>query len=747
MKRMKHCMTFIMMGVLMIQSVGCSIPWNNRKGDVSKHSVKNQSDEEIMTFGRSDKIVLDADADFKSIGLEYFDDAVELYQDEAFKNKIYCKYDWNKENQTLSLLPPQYPVLNVSTVFASESLQHDFAHSDYYFFDKGEGKDWGNLGKIYLVKWRDLKTGEKLENPEITEIHIKGELDTPKNFRFEVSEYGNAVLSWEAVEGAEKYLIVKAVYRTDEISGFFEQCDIVAETTDTIWQSETENDYMNREFEVNEALDGENREYFYGVIAIENKGTSMISSMVSKNEIAKRLPFYKTEKGNEEFDSKVFAKSIDLLPRYQWIQLCDGTKVQYYVRYKTEEAEIVKITDWEKPDKEMIQLPYVIEGTEFEGTFYVECFDKKTYRKELENLKERQEILKSKRSEIIPDIPITVEKGADNKKEKDKLQGYKKNTSKNIVATTELSRSIASCLIQGAETISFAGISEKPNEETLSDAFWEAYFQNPLIPMIKSITLSESGEEANIFYVEDEKMWKKKQKAVEEKVKFVAGELNEEGMSDIDKVLAINAYLCDTVTYDEEYADKVKEGELIFSDSSTPYGVFINHKGVCLAYADAFQLLAGEMGLDSLVVTGTSGNWKHAWNKVKIDGKWCIVDVTTNDDECLKNIALNISEQTADLMFKEEKLYLCDENIGKYAADTEEFEYYRLADKYYEKSEMAAAFVKELTYSDKVLLRTDADLTNEEFQEMVNEVLEQMDEITLQGYYWLGVVYLERKNG
>lgn len=746
MKRIKQGMIFVVIGILMIQTVGCRSFRDKRKENTTQQEQQSQENEGIMTFGRSDSIVLDAEVDFKALKVEYFDDAVELYQDAELKNKIYCKYDWNEDNQTLSLLPPQYPVLNIATALSSNSLQHDFEHSDYYFFDKGAGNDWGNLGKMFLVKWMNLETGERLDEPEITEIHIKGEMDTPENFRFEVSEYGNAVLSWEEVEEAEKYLIIKAVYRTDELSGFFEECNIVAETTDTKWQSETENDFMNREFEAKESLDSKNEEYYYGVIAINSNGTSMVSSMLSKTEIAKRVPYCQTEKGNEAFDFKVFAKSLDLLPRFQWIQMCDGTEVQYGVLYETDKAEIVTITDWEEADKEMIQLPYVIEGTDFEGTFYVEIFDEDTYQKELEQLKERQEVLKSKRSGIITDIPITVEKETENEIEKGETQSYKEDTTNGIVATTELSGLFASCLMQGKEKISLAGISEKPSEEMVVDAFWEAYLQNPLIPLISRITLSESGEELRIFYEEDVKERKEKQKAVMNEVEFVAEQLDEEGMSDVEKVLAINAYLCDTITYAEEYADQIKTGEAVIGDSSTPYGALVNHKGVCIAYAGAFQLLAEKMGLDSLVVTGTSGNWGHAWNKVKINGKWCIVDATNNDNEDIMNAILNVSDDTAELMFKEDKNYLCDENLEQYKADTETFEYYHLADKYYEKDELADAFVKELTYGNKAVLRTDADLTNAEFQEMVNEVLEQMDEITLQGYYWLGVVYLERKN-
>lgn len=779
--RIKQGLAYLLIIVLMLQSVSCgknqkedeNIISNQQETDQQtrvdeKTGDKEQIDDGIPVYRRSDNIVLDADIDFEALGVEYFDDAVELYQDEDFNNKIYCKYNWDKEQHKLSLLPPVYPILNVSTVFASKSLQREYEHSDYNFFDKGDNKDWGNLGTMYLVKWMDLQTGEKLEQPEVMEVHIKGELDTPKNFQFGVSEYGNGILSWEPVEDAEMYLIVEAVYRTDELSGFFESCSILVETADTSWQAETEDDYMNSEFKTYGV--GEDCKYYYGVIAIGKEGTSMISSVISKDEIAKRLPYCKEEKGNEgEYRSVRYANSIDLLSRYQWIQLCDETMAQRLIRYQIDEVEIVNIKDWGEEAKEMLRIPYTIEETDFDGSFYVEDFDRDTFQEDLKALQERQEILKSKMSGMLTDVHITVKPEVDKSKEpgekndidKGNSEAGKKSNKENDetsmtdndlkvsvsapTATTELSSYLASCLLQGEEYILISEVQENLNEETLMDAFYEAYFQNPLIPAIKEVELSESLEELSIIYEEDKEKREEKQQKVLEQVKFVAEELMEDGMTDTDKVLAINSYLCDSVTYDEQAAQQSLDGTGAFTDSMTPYGALIQHKGICTAYAGAFQLLAKAMGLESIVVTGTlNGNRNHVWNKVKIDGKWCVVDVTGNDEQDMKNVFLNVSDDVAGLMLKEDERYLCDESIGKYLADTDAFEYYHLAAQYYEKDKIAEALVQELTYNKKAVLRTDATLNNEEFQTIVNQVMDGMDQVKMQGYYQLGVIYLER---
>lgn len=755
MKKSRHTPGFILILILLLQVFGCT---DNQSGNGKIPSSQPETEHleentNIPIYGRSDNIILDADIDFQALGIEYFDDAVSLFQDEELNDKVYCDYKWDKEQHSLSLLPPERPVLNISTNFASKSLQKKYEHSDYYFFDKGESKDWGNLGIMYLAKWIDLKTGEKLKQPEITKIQIKGELDTPENFQFTVSEHGNAMFSWNAVENAETYLIVRAVYRTDELRGFFENCDVFAETTDTNWQSHADNNHMNTEFRTSGLKLYENSQYYYGVIAIGTEGTSMISSVILEDEMTKRLPYCKLENGNNGESSSVrYASRIELLSRYQWIELCDESMAQRLISYQTDQAEITNITLLGRKPKDALRIPYTIEGTDFDGSFYVENFNPDTYPEDLKILQERQNILKSKMTGMLTDVKITVKPNAakkdttDNEKNKPQISD---NTAETVImtptATTELSECLATSLLQGEENILISGMSENLDEDTFMDAFYEAYFQNPLIPAIKEVSVSESLDELSVIYEEDKKVRKEKQQKVIEQVNFVAGELLEEDMSDTDKVLAINSYLCDSISYDDKAAEQSLTKTGTFTDSATVYGALVSHKGVCTAYAGTFQLLAKAMGLESIVVTGTlSGSQNHMWNKVKIDGNWYVVDVTSNDGLDMKNVILNVSDDVAGLLITEDERYLCDENTGNYAADSDANEYFHLTNQYYEKDEIAKALIKELTYNSKATLRTDATINNAEFQTIVQEVMGSLENAKLQGYFQLGVIYLER---
>lgn len=61
------------------------------------------------------------------------------------------------------------------------------------------------------------------------------------------------------------------------------------------------------------------------------------------------------------------------------------------------------------------------------------------------------------------------------------------------------------------------------------------------------------------------------------------------------------------------------------------YGALVNGKAVCDGYTKAFQYLLQKVGIQSFMATGTGNGGKHAWNIVRIDGKYYNVDLTWDD--------------------------------------------------------------------------------------------------------------------
>ena len=127
----------------------------------------------------------------------------------------------------------------------------------------------------------------------------------------------------------------------------------------------------------------------------------------------------------------------------------------------------------------------------------------------------------------------------------------------------------------------------------------------------------------NIVY--DEPIPEKMEKAVKlrEEVEKVYNECVTEDMSDFEKELALH----DRLVCDCKYIG----AESVYDDQHTAYGALVTHEAVCDGYAKAMYLLLTRAGIENRVVYGKAGNNGHAWNQVKLDGEWYMLDATWDD--------------------------------------------------------------------------------------------------------------------
>lgn len=95
-------------------------------------------------------------------------------------------------------------------------------------------------------------------------------------------------------------------------------------------------------------------------------------------------------------------------------------------------------------------------------------------------------------------------------------------------------------------------------------------------------------------------------------------------MGEYDKELYIHDRLAERITYTSGTAN-----------AHNAYGAIVEGQCVCEGYAEAFQYLLEREGIHSFIVLGdgySGGSWGgHAWNYVRIDGKYYHVDLTWND--------------------------------------------------------------------------------------------------------------------
>ncbi|WP_446897289.1 transglutaminase domain-containing protein [Clostridium sp. LBM24168] len=123
-----------------------------------------------------------------------------------------------------------------------------------------------------------------------------------------------------------------------------------------------------------------------------------------------------------------------------------------------------------------------------------------------------------------------------------------------------------------------------------------------------------------------------KNNEVNREVKRIVSSVTNSGMKDYEKELALHDYVVNNAKYDERADVDINS---MPEDSYTAYGILVKGTGVCQGYADAMYRLLNEAGIENTMVIGEANNgtgWiGHAWNIVKIQGKYYQLDTTWDD--------------------------------------------------------------------------------------------------------------------
>lgn len=115
-------------------------------------------------------------------------------------------------------------------------------------------------------------------------------------------------------------------------------------------------------------------------------------------------------------------------------------------------------------------------------------------------------------------------------------------------------------------------------------------------------------------------------KAVFDAAFAVVDQVVKDGMGEEEKVKAIHDYLI-------YHANYVNNGDYSTAENWAygAGGVLLHKEGVCQSYAFAFYMMAISAGLECRFVSGTADGGGHAWNQVKVNGKWYYIDCTWDD--------------------------------------------------------------------------------------------------------------------
>lgn len=145
-----------------------------------------------------------------------------------------------------------------------------------------------------------------------------------------------------------------------------------------------------------------------------------------------------------------------------------------------------------------------------------------------------------------------------------------------------------------------------------------------------TLTDEEHEEVCNVFFSANPwHMINDHNKAHQRKIKKVVNNIVSAALkkkTDYDTIKYIHDSICDIYSYESGssfWTDAILEGE-----------------ANCVAYSDAFTYMCQMAGYDCITVDGEALNWwdgtkrgGHAWNLVKIGGKWYYTDVTWDDSD------------------------------------------------------------------------------------------------------------------
>lgn len=738
----------------------------------------------IEDLGREEPIEVHLDFDpYEMEEIENWREICKIYQTPELTGEIVgSSYDWDEETGILKISPSNYMTNGISTSNLDAEMVNRYDHTEYCLFDRGSGLDWGNVGTLYLAYYYDETTGEKLEKPNVSIITLQAELDDTPILNYAILEDGRPEFTWTSVEGVAEYIVCKVVY--DYEKGYDHTMTPLGVTTETRWateavefgtlatankefrnyrvsednwKNESDYEYYSAEYEPGTVVQweyNEGQDQGICVIAISEKGTSMISNVYFYSELTPNLPNSLATYTEKENGFARDYEKVEEFPAYDYVTMCDGVTNQKLIDYHTQEASVTPKRIWftdeegnylEGQTLDCLEVPYVVEGTPFSSTMEIIDYNKTNLEADMKLLEDREEQLRKKSGDVGP----SAFRGRDFKEAQDEEVQVRQLDDIEIFANSALSEYLAMNMLAGVPAIDLSDFPEAKDTSAVEDAMMEAYYQNPLILGIQAYQIDRKKMILYIAYDEEAAVQAKKQQEIQDKLGEIIGQIITADMTDEEVELAINRYLCDMIVYDDEALVNAQENDFMyvdesFNDSFTAYGALINGKCVCSGYAAAFKLLCDASGLESIVVTGIlDGGLSHAWNKIKLENEWQIVDVTNNDTDYIANALLNLPSFAGERVLVEDKDFMSDKLIKQYQGQSEDNEYYHMMEQYYPIEEMAEKLAADLQAAGEATLRTDYDLDDDRFYDITDAVYEIMgDDVDLYGFYWLGVIYL-----
>ncbi|MFF1540053.1 DUF2510 domain-containing protein [Microbacterium sp. NPDC058269] len=559
---------------------------------------------------------------------------------------------------------------------------------DYVVSDAGENEftNWTEMDAHYIVQRYD-REGKKLDVPIVHTVSSSQRQQPdglgPIELRAGPGDMpGTVGLSWSEPAGMPEgstYVILKTVPDFTSIAGEpgseNVRLDVIAETTETSWQpapsEENESNYiLNRELQLfqSDSVDDANfsgEAFSYvgaplsklSVIAVSPDKTTRTPIVIT--DLDSTIGSYPLHRALNQARDLFPPDSGDLSAAPTWypITTLNGNTMKMPIRIDAGAVAVKYEDKWniDGTGEHYASFPYSVLGTTLTGTITSVMPDGMSEADWHTQAVAFAEAFNQRATQEAPRLGDRVIVADDSMS----LATYRKmdpvsevpESPYEVYGSNEFTTYIAEHMLAGSESIDISAYLDNSAYPAVSDAAIEALLQNPMVKMSVDTYLAD-GDALYVAYLQDDADRDAVRAEVDALADDVVAEVVDEGMTDTEKVTAVNQWIVDNIEYDYAALQALEAGLSIATPGadmrvSDARGGLIDGSVICGGYTDTFNLLIRKAGLDSVYVSGRVEAGLHAWNHVKVDGEWKAVDTTWNDGgDPTEYLMINESEFT-----------------------------------------------------------------------------------------------------
>jgi hypothetical protein len=177
----------------------------------------------------------------------------------------------------------------------------------------------------------------------------------------------------------------------------------------------------------------------------------------------------------------------------------------------------------------------------------------------------------------------------------------------------ELYNKLFDAVDKGETTVDVSGfnLTNEEKDNTAASLYGDANFHLFYYSRYK---MSEDGKTITFKYVGNPQEYEKNKKEFQSRFQHMLYNVAPEQYDGLQKLVSVFNYICENCNY----------GNISDEEDHKAYSILMNGRGICGGYSRLMEYVLNKIGVETECV-GSTG---HAWNMVKLNGKWFQTDVT-----------------------------------------------------------------------------------------------------------------------